>query len=76
MDPGIRQSVNICLVILGGVLLVAEQWFLGIGIIVIVLLMEVWELFRSQVIVQDWNNRIFKALLEQHGSSHEKGHSG
>lgn len=71
-----RGSVNICLVLLGGVLLVAEQWFLGIGMIVIVLLMEIWELFRSQVIVQDWNNRIFRSLLEQHGSSREADRSG
>lgn len=71
----VRGAINICLVLLGVVLLVAEQWTPGIAMIAMVLLMEMWELFRSQIIVQDWNNRVFRALLEQYDPSNEAGRS-
>lgn len=40
----------------------------GIALIVLITLVEFWALFRSQVIVQDWNNRIYRHLLERYRS--------
>ena len=37
----------------------------GVAILVIVYSWELWQLFRSQIIVQDWNNRLYRDLLRR-----------
>jgi len=37
----------------------------GVVLLVIVYSWELWQLFRSQIIVQDWNNRLYRDLLRR-----------
>ena len=37
----------------------------GVAVLVIVYSWELWQLFRSQIIVQDWNNRLYRRLLSR-----------
>lgn len=37
----------------------------GAALLLIVYSWELWQLFRSQVIVQDWNNRLYRDLLRR-----------
>lgn len=59
----LRAGLNIAVVIMGGILVADQRWLLGSAMILAVVIMEIWELFRSQLIVQDWNNRIFRSVL-------------
>jgi hypothetical protein len=49
--------------------LLAQQYLLGILLILLVSIVELWALFRTQVIVQDWNNRVAEELLQRYGIS-------
>ncbi|MAT52813.1 MAG: hypothetical protein CMK32_16675 [Porticoccaceae bacterium] len=51
--------------LLGVVLIVAGLVWPGIGLILCVSVLELWALFRAQIIVQDWNNRIYRSLLAE-----------
>lgn len=54
-----------------GALLVAIGCFsagliwVGVGLLLIVYSWELWQLFRSQIIVQDRNNRLYRDLLRR-----------
>jgi TM2 domain-containing membrane protein YozV len=37
----------------------------GAALLVVVYSWELWQLFRSQIIVQDWNNRLYRDLLRR-----------
>ncbi|KXS54059.1 MAG: hypothetical protein AWU57_1567 [Marinobacter sp. T13-3] len=37
----------------------------GAALLVVVYSWELWQLFRSQIIVQDWNNRLYRNLLRR-----------
>lgn len=62
-----RGMLDLSLFLLGLLLLFAQQPVLGIALIVLVSAMELWALFRAQLIVQDWNNGIYRRLLQRHG---------
>ena len=64
----VRGAVNLGVFLLGVGLLFAQQFFDGIALIVLISVLELWALFRSQIIVQDWNNRVYRRLLERHGA--------
>ena len=55
-----------------GALLVAIGCFVaglvlpGVILLAIVYSWELWQLFRSQIIVQDWNNRLYRDLLRRY----------
>lgn len=49
----------------GVILILFGQYAIGISLIVAIGLLELYELFRSQVIVQDFNNRTMRAALEE-----------
>jgi len=51
-----------CIAIL---LIVAGYLQFGVLLIIAVSLVELWALFRSQIIVQDFNNRVYETLLQQ-----------
>jgi len=53
------------LIIAIGCFLVGLIWF-GVILLVVVYSWELWELFRSQIIVQDWNNHLYRKLLRQY----------
>lgn len=38
----------------------------GVVLLLIVYSWELWQLFRSQIIVQDWNNRLYRDLLRRY----------
>ena len=55
-------------IFLGGVALILQGHLLpGVLAVVAISLWELWALFRAQVIVQDWNNRIYRQCLRLHG---------
>jgi TM2 domain-containing membrane protein YozV len=39
--------------------------WLGAILLLIVYSWELWQMFRSQIIVQDWNNRLYRDLLRR-----------
>ena len=43
------------------------QFELGIFLIVLISLIELWALFRSQIIIQDWNNQIQWKVINKLG---------
>ncbi|MDP2714357.1 TM2 domain-containing protein [Rheinheimera sp.] len=59
-----RGLVNL-LVFLAGLALLFSPWpWLGVVLIVLISVAELWALFRSQIIIQHWNNQIMRRLLE------------
>lgn len=61
-----RGMADLALLIAGIMLFVSGQPLLGLLPILTVVALELWALFRSQVIVQDWNNEVYRRLLAQH----------
>lgn len=51
---------------LGVALIIGQAYLLGLGLILAVTVIEFWALFRSQIIVRDWNNRIYRRVLERY----------
>lgn len=49
----------------GVILIIAGQYAIGILLIAAIGLWELYELFRSQIIVQDYNNKAMRAALEE-----------
>lgn len=68
--------IDLAVFIVGVSLLLLQQYLPGILLILIISAVELWALFRAQVIVQDWNNRLTRELLRRHGMSAEMQHSG
>ncbi|MEE4245151.1 MAG: hypothetical protein V2I33_07055 [Kangiellaceae bacterium] len=63
----VRALAEIVIFILGVYLLVNEQGFaIGLAIVITITAIELYELFRAQIIVQDHNNQVLKAALEKH----------
>lgn len=55
-----------------GLLLIIYGYpYAGSAVIVFVLAIELWALFRSQIIVQDWNNMIYERVLGEFESKIE-----
>jgi len=53
------------LVVAIGCFLVGLVWP-AVVLLLIVYSWELWQLFRSQIIVQDWNNRLYRDLLRRY----------
>lgn len=62
-----RGLLDIGLVAAGIGLMIGGHVLFGIGAILVVFIVELQALFRSQVIVQDWNNREQRKLLREYG---------
>ncbi len=60
-------AIDLGLFLVGIVVMINGEILLGLGLILLVTLWELWALFRAQIIVQDWNNKIYRRLLEHHG---------
>lgn len=58
--------LNLAVFTAGIVLMFIQSVWLGLGLILLVSAWELWALFRSQIIVQDWNNRLYRDLLERY----------
>jgi len=61
----LRGTLNLVIFIAGISFIVAGLWQLGLGIIVVMSLFEIYALFRSQVIVQDYNNQVIDVTLQR-----------
>jgi TM2 domain-containing membrane protein YozV len=57
---------DLVIFLVGVALIVAGFAVLGVAVILLVSAWELWALFRSQVIVQDWNNKLYRRALERH----------
>lgn len=64
----LNAFVDIGVIAIGAVLLVLDFIWLGLILIAAISAWELWALFRSQIIVQDWNNRIYRSLLKKYGA--------
>lgn len=62
-----RGLLNLAVFLLGVALIIVQLVWLGITLIVLVSVWELWALFRAQIIVQDWNNQLYRRLLKRYG---------
>ena len=60
----LRGMINL-IVFAVGVFLIFVLPPIGISIITVVFIVELWALFRSQIIVRDHNNRVSEATLQE-----------
>lgn len=61
-----RHGLFNLLVFIAGLALLFSPWtWLGVVLIVLISVAELWALFRSQIIIQHWNNQIMRRLLEE-----------
>lgn len=58
---------DLMMFVIGVVAIIAGYTWLGIALILLVSIWEMWALFRSQIIIQDWNNKIYRRLLVRYG---------
>lgn len=63
----IKGLLNLAVFVAGIVLMFVQSVWLGLGLILVVSVWELWALFRAQIIVQDWNNRLYRDLLKRYG---------
>lgn len=71
-----RGLLDIALVAIGIALMVGGHVLIGFGAILVVIILELQALFRSQVIVQAWNNRIQRELLREFGVDPDASSAG
>lgn len=55
--------INLFTFILGVILIMINYTEIGISLILIISIIELWALFRSQIIIQDWNNQIYEKVF-------------
>ena len=61
----LRGLLNIAVAIVGISILFTSSWLLGVILLVIIAIFELAGLFRSQIIIQDYNNQLMQALLNE-----------
>ena len=64
--------IDIGIFLLGIILIIAGHALIGIGCILAISAWELWALVRAQIIVQDWNNKVYKRVLQQYGGGLEE----
>ena len=60
-----RGLVNLLVFTVGIALLFTPLFLLGIAMLILISVAELWALFRAQIIIQDWNNQIMQRLLQR-----------
>jgi len=60
----VRGVINLAVFSVGVYLLFLEQWQNGLIVIAAITVLELYALFRSQIIVRNYNNRISSEILE------------
>ena len=59
-----RMGFIVLTAFVGGLLLIITGFiFSGFFIILLISVIELWDLFRSQVIIQNWNNQMYQQIL-------------
>lgn len=61
----LRGTVNLIVFLIGILFFFIGQIELGIFLICFILIVELWALFRSQIIIQDWNNKVYEETLSE-----------
>ena len=64
LQQWLHGLLNILSFALGVALLFTSVWLTGIVLILLVSIYEFFQLFRAQIIVQDWNNQLMNRLLD------------
>ena len=66
LEKWLKGSINLSLFIFGLVLLFGStfSYGIGLGIILAIFILELNELFKSQIIVQDYNNKVLEKNLK------------
>ena len=60
-----RGLVNLLIFIVGATLLFTPLVLVGIAMLVLISVIELWALFRAQIIIQHWNNQLMRRLLQR-----------
>jgi TM2 domain-containing membrane protein YozV len=60
-----RGLLNLAVFLIGVALLFSPLLWLGIALLVFISVIELWALFRAQIIIQHWNNQIMRRLLQR-----------
>ena len=60
----LRGLFNLLVSVVGVVMLFSPLWLLGLVLLLAIALIEFYQLLRSQIIIQHWNNRIMRELLD------------
>jgi TM2 domain-containing membrane protein YozV len=61
----LRGIFNLLVAALGIALLFSPLWLAGVVMLVLLSAAEMWTLFHSQIIVQDYNNQLMQKILHQ-----------
>jgi hypothetical protein len=66
LEKWLKGSINLILFIFGLILLFGStfSYGFGLGIILTIVIIELNELFKSQIIVQDYNNKVLEKNLK------------
>ena len=57
--------IDLSIFTLGIALLILGYTEIGTLLMIILSSIELWALFRSQIIIQDWNNKVYKTILNE-----------
>lgn len=60
-----RGLFNLLVFVLGVALLFTPLLLIGIALLVLISVAELWALFRAQIIIQHWNNQLMRRLLQR-----------
>jgi TM2 domain-containing membrane protein YozV len=62
----LHGAINLAVFSIGVLLLFAGAGYLGLALIIAISVVELWALFRAQIIIQHWNNQIMRRLLDNY----------
>lgn len=60
----LRGLFNLVVSIAGVGMLFTPVWLLGLGLLLAIAVIEFYQLLRSQIIIQHWNNQVMQHLLD------------
>ncbi|WP_019676342.1 hypothetical protein [Arsukibacterium perlucidum] len=60
-----RGLVNLLIFVVGAALLFTPLVLVGIAMLLLITGIELWALFRAQIIIQHWNNQLMRRLLQR-----------
>ncbi|HAW92932.1 MULTISPECIES: TM2 domain-containing protein [unclassified Arsukibacterium] len=63
-----RGLFNLLVCLVGVALLFTPLLLVGIALLLLISVAELWALFRAQIIIQHWNNQLIRRLLQRYGA--------
>ena len=64
LDQWLRGLFNLLVSVAGVGLLFTSAWLVGLLLLLAIAAVEFYQLLRSQIIIQHWNNRVMRHLLD------------